>query len=453
MLNPEQYRPRKVREPVESGTATGDGEDCMEGSDTKRSETSTRPPSTATQLGRSPVRSWLSALNPAWYRDLYTIGSVAGIEAVLLRVTLAVGAPLIVGTLMNHPTAGYVGGATALFVTQCDIGESAAVRLCSMFAGWTAIALGGTVGHLLGETPYSKEVVVLLCTLVAGWASGSHPGIAQVMRFFALAAAAATGLRFSDPHVLLSVAYGGASAFASAYLTWRCFGIPPCDNVMDWRSGVRRAFQGAGADIRFALCYSAAAGVALFAPSRLGIKHSFWATLVILMVMRREGTASFRLTLHYALGTVLGVLVAGVFLRFADTPLTFAVLATAVAVFSRVGFAINPSLGYMSFTMFALAGVHLIAAHGTLPPHLLKTRLYDVTIGCILALVGTLAATYPRRMQAEAATGRNAPHSSVLEALLRPANHISGSRAPGDNRNPQTRSSCSLVDYASRYLR
>jgi len=39
-------------------------------------------------------------------------------------------------------------------------------------------------------------------------------------------------------------------------------------------------------------------------------------------------------------------------LRFADTPLTLAVLATAVAVFSRVGFAINPSLGYMSFTMF-----------------------------------------------------------------------------------------------------
>jgi Fusaric acid resistance protein-like len=272
------------------------------------------------------------------------------------------------------------------------------------------------------------------------------------MRFFALAAAAATGLRFSDPHVLLSVACGGASAFASAYLTWRCFGTPPCDNVMDWRSGVRRAFQGAGAEIRFALCYSAAAGVALFAPSRLGIKHSFWATLVILMVMRREGTASFRLTLHYALGTVLGVLVAGVFLRFADTPPTFAVLATAVAVFSRVGFAINPSLGYMSFTMFALAGVHLIAAHGTLPPHLLKTRLYDVTIGCILALVGTLAATYPRRMQAEAATGRNAPHGSVLEAL-RPANHISGSRALGDHRNPQTRSSCSLVDYASRYLR
>jgi hypothetical protein len=142
MLNPEQYRPRKVREPVESGTATGDGEDCMKGSDTKRSETSTRPPSTATQLGRSPVRSWLSALNPAWYRDLYTIGSVAGTEAVLLRVTLAVGAPLIVGTLMNHPTAGYVGGATALFVTQCDIGESAAVGLCTMFSGWTAIALG-----------------------------------------------------------------------------------------------------------------------------------------------------------------------------------------------------------------------------------------------------------------------------------------------------------------------
>jgi len=391
----------------------------MEGYDRKRDETSTRRPSAATQLGPPPARSWLSALNPASYGDLYKIGSVAGVEAVVLRVALAVGGPLIIGTLVNHPTAAFVGGATALFVTQCDIGESAAVRLWTMFAGWIAIVLGGTLGHLLGETPYSKEVVVLLSALVAGWASGSHPAIAQVMRFFALVAAAATGLRVSDPDVLLSVGCGGASAFASAYLTWRCFGIPPCDNVMDWRLGVRRAFQGAGADFRFALCYSAAAGVALFAPSRLGIQHSFWATLVILMVMRREGTASLQLTLHYALGTVFGVIVAGVILRFADTPLTLAVLATAGAVFSRVGFAINPSLGYMSGTMFALVGVHLIAAHSTLAPHLLKTRLYDVTIGCILALVGTLAATYPRRAQAEAATGRNAPDGSVLEAPRR----------------------------------
>jgi hypothetical protein len=29
-------------------------------------------------------------------------------------------------------------------------------------------------------------------------------------------------------------------------------------------------------------------------------------------------------------------------------------------------------------------------------PHLLSTRIYDVGVGCLLAMAGTLAATYPR---------------------------------------------------------
>ena len=51
------------------------------------------------------------------------------------------------------------------------------------------------------------------CTRRSGWASGSHPGIAAITRYFAVAAAAATGMRFADPDVLASVAAGGASAF------------------------------------------------------------------------------------------------------------------------------------------------------------------------------------------------------------------------------------------------
>lgn len=82
---------------------------CIKGHDGKRSETSPRPPSPATQLGHPHAPSWFPALNPTWYRDLYQIGSVAGLKVVVLRVALAVGAPLIIGTLVNHPLAAFVG--------------------------------------------------------------------------------------------------------------------------------------------------------------------------------------------------------------------------------------------------------------------------------------------------------------------------------------------------------
>jgi hypothetical protein len=332
-----------------------------------------------------------------WYRDLYKIGSAAGATAVVLRVALAVGIPMIGGVYLGHHHAGVAGGATALFVTLSDIGQTPRVRLATMFAGWAAIVAGGTLGHFLGDTPYSKEMVVLLCALVAGWASGSHPGVAAITRFFALAAAAGTGMQFGNSDVMLNVAVGGVTAFTSAFLVWRWFRIPPDHNVMDWREGIRRACRGTDAGIRFTACYGAAAAVALFAASSLGVHDSFWATLVVLMVMRREGIASLELTIHYAVGTIVGVLLGAAILHLGESALTLAVLATLVAALARVGTAINPALGFMAFTMFLLFAVHaILASDGGSAPHLLETRLYDVTVGCIIALVGTLAATYPR---------------------------------------------------------
>jgi uncharacterized membrane protein YccC len=336
-------------------------------------------------------------LKPLWYKDLYKIGPVSGAESAFIRVGLAVGIPLIGGVLLGHPTAAVAGGATGLFVTLSDIGQTPKVRLSTMFAGWLAIVCGGALGHFVGDTPDGKEVVVLLCALLAGWASGSHPGIAAVTRFFAVAAAAGTGMRFADPDVMRSVAVGGASAFAAAFLVWKWFRIPADENVMDWRAGVRRAFRGADAGMRFALCYAAAAAMALFAASALRVSDSFWATLVVLMVMRREGIASLELTIQYAMGTIFGIVVGAIILSFAHGPITLALLATLIAACARIGFSMSPALGFMTFTIFLLFSTHVIlASGGVIPPHLFETRLYDVTVGCLIALAGTLAATYPR---------------------------------------------------------
>jgi hypothetical protein len=336
-------------------------------------------------------------MTAAWYRDLYKIGSAAGATSVVFRVALAVGIPMIGGVYLGHPHAGVAGGATALFVTLSDIGQTPRVRLTTMLAGWVAIVAGGTLGHFLGATPYGKEIVVLLCALVAGWASGSHPGVAAITRFFAVAAAAGTGMHFGDSDVMRSVVVGGVTAFASAFLVWSWFRIPSEDNIMDWRAGIRRACRGTDAGIRFTACYGAAAAVALFAASSLGVHDSFWATLVVLMVMSREGIASLELTIHYAVGTIGGVLLGAAILRLGEGAITLAVLATLVAALARVGTAVNPALGFMAFTMFLLFAAHaILAGDGVSDPHLLETRLYDVTMGCIIALVGTLAATHPR---------------------------------------------------------
>jgi hypothetical protein len=332
----------------------------------------------------------------SWYRHLYAIGSVTGVRTVTVRVMLAVGIPLLGGVLLGHPAAGVAGGSTALFVTMSDIGSTPHIRLGTMFAGWLAIIGGGTLGHMLGGTPNANETVVLISALVAGWASGAHPGIAAVTRFFAVAAAAATGMHFADPDVLPSLVVGGASAIGAALAAWKWSGIPADTNDMDWRAGVRRAFSGKDAGLRYTLCYGAAAAASLFAASSLRVSDPYWATLVVLMVMRREGIASIELTVQYAAGTVIGVVLAAAILQWTEYPLALAALATAVAALGRVGFAINPALGFMAFTMYLLFVVHVILVSAGTLPHLLGARIYDVVVGSVLAVAGTLVATYPR---------------------------------------------------------
>jgi Fusaric acid resistance protein-like len=363
----------------------------------------------------------------SWSRDLYRIGTPRGAGAVTLRLLLAVAVPMLGGLLLGYPVAAFAGGATALFVTLSDVGDRAGVRFATMAVGGLLIVLGGVLGHELGSTSYARETVVLLSALLAGWASGSHPGIAVVTRFFAIAVAAASGGRLGAPGTAQGALVGAVMALVAAELAWRVFGTPAHENLIDWRAGVRRALHGSDAGMRFTLCYAAAAAIALFAARTLGVQDPAWATFVVLMVMRREGIACLELTIHYALGTILGVVIAALLLQVVSAPLGLTLLAIGAAAVTRVGFALNPSLGYLTFTAFLLFGVHLASGHAV-PPHLLAARVYDVSVGCLLALAGTLAATYPGgavpvalRGRALAARGRSPPPHSPPQDLERTA--------------------------------
>jgi hypothetical protein len=330
---------------------------------------------------------------PSSYRDLFRIAP-GPIPAILFaRVALAVGLPLIGFTLAGNALAGVAGGATAMFVSQCDVGVTRRGRVGTMLLGLLCIAFGGIVGDRFGGTMHIDEVLVLVAAFVAAWVSNSHPGIAAVARFSAVMTVAGVGLQLTDPTVIGAIFTGGACAIGSAYLTWVAFGIAPDKDFMDWRAGLRRALAGAGTGPWFACCYAATATVSFVAASGLGVTRPYWATLTVIMVMRREGTVSRRLTLQYMAGTLLGIPVADVLSKAAGAPIMVALLATVAAASARLGMAANPALGFAAFTVCMMLLVDL-ALHGAgAPAQLLVERLYDVGAGCMLALVGTLVAS------------------------------------------------------------
>lgn len=332
-------------------------------------------------------------MQKAWYRDLYKIGSIHATLRVTLRIAVAVGLPLLGFVLADNGAAGIAAGATALFVTLSDIGHTERSRAGTMLAALIAILLGGTIGHEFGHTTYTAETLVLLAAFVAGWVSNSHPGLAAVARYGAVATAAGVSMHPLSAKVYVAVVAGGITAIAVAFASWKLFDTPIEDNAMDWRVGIRRAVAGVGAGARFALCYGGAAALALLAADRLGVSNPYWATLTTIMVMRREGTTSLSLTLQYMVGTLIGIPIAELLSRTSDQPVIVALLATLAAASFRAGFALNPALGFSAITVFLLMVIDLGTQGAGAGSHLVSVRLYDVGVGCVIALLATIAAS------------------------------------------------------------
>jgi Fusaric acid resistance protein-like len=335
-----------------------------------------------------------------WSRDLFKIAPGPPPVVVAARVAVATGLPLFAGLAAGHVVAGVIGAACALLVTMADIGTTRAARAGSMAAAALAMIVGGTIGAKFGGTTYADEGVVLAAAAIAGWVSGSHPAIAAIARFGAIATAAGAGLQFGDPAVAAAALAGGALAIAVTLAGWWITGVPAADNAMDWRAGLRLALAGANAGPWFAVCYAAACALALFAAGELGVARPYWATVTVMMVMRREGLMSVQLVIHYMAGTLVGILVAAAIEWALSVPFALALLATAFAAFARFGMALNPGLGFAAFTVFFMLAVDLAVAGSDLAAHVLSTRFYDVAVGCVLALAGTLAVRAAERRPA-----------------------------------------------------
>jgi uncharacterized membrane protein YccC len=168
--------------------------------------------------------------------------------------------------------------------------------------------------------------------------------------------------------------------------------LPTDKDDMDWRVGLRRALSGADAGARFAICAALATAVALLAAQNLGVTRPYWATPTVILVMRREGMVSLKLTIHYLAGTLLGLPVAAVLWQVTGSQAAIALLATAAAASSRLGMALNPALGFACMAMFMVLASDLSRHDIGGPVPLVIARLYDVGLGGVLVIIGTLLA-------------------------------------------------------------
>ena len=311
----------------------------------------------------------------------------------MLRVGLAVGVPLVGGLAPGNVLAGVIAAACALLVTLADIGTTRAIRVGTMVAAGFAILAGGTVGTLLGGTTYADEALVLLSAFIAGWVSASTSRYRGGGAPRAVATAVGAGMQFTNPGIALAALAGADNR--------DCERVPDLVAVRSAGTGkpgrlAGRFAPGArrrGAGFRSATCYAMTAAIALFVAESFGVSRPYWATVAVLVVMRREGIVSLQIIVRYMVGTLAGIFLAALIVRLVPVLPVIALIAVVCAASARIGLALNPALGFMGFTAFFMLAIDVALQGEAIHTHLLSTRLYDVAVGCVLALLGTLVAT------------------------------------------------------------
>lgn len=331
---------------------------------------------------------------PIWQRDLFRLGPAHFRGWVAARVGTAVALPLVAGIMAGQTALGVIASFCAMLTTFCDTGGTHRQRLVTMTCGTLAIVCGGVLGAELGGSPQANEILVVLAAFAVGLLAGTRPSLAVVARFGAIGIMAGAGVRWPSGDFAAAAAGGGATALAVIATIWKLWPREEDEALQDWRTTIARTFEFERPDLRFAIAIALAAAIALFAADVLQLRRPYWATITLLMVMRREGTESLRLTLHYVTGTLAGLFIAAVVTHFVHALPWLVAIAVAVAAVTRIALAINPALGFASFTVFLLLLVDAGQPSQAAIAALWWTRMYDVGVGCALSLLGTLLATW-----------------------------------------------------------
>lgn len=330
------------------------------------------------------------------------------VAAAVLRVIAATGLAALFGFRLGGALGGVVASATAMLVTLGDVGATRRSRVGNMILATTALAAGGILGSIVGGTTYADEAVVLAAALVSGWVATSHPGISLDARNFAMGTAVGAGIHFTAPALIGFAFAGGVIALAAAFASWRIGGLPPQVDVMDWRAGIRRALAGEGSGARFAACYALSVAAALLAADLMHVNEPYWAAMVVIAVMRREGRVSLRINAQYMAGTLAGVAIAALVAHVFSGPVALIGIGCVFAALARPGLALHPTVGFAGFTVFFVLLIDVGLKALGLGGNVFTARIYDTLVGCGLAAVGTLIA------------GRVAPEA-LQSAVERPA--------------------------------
>jgi len=266
-----------------------------------------------------------------------------------------------------------------------DEGGRPLTRLGYMLIGPAALVIGASLGGIVGTNTAFVAVTVLL-GLYYGLVEGGPPHPLLIARFGGYGLV----LGFTIARITPVDAMATGAAMLSAWLVslaWDAARVAMRPLAVEpvWQS-LAHAIGTWRTRWSFALSAGLSIGAANLVGLWIGLGHSYWATLTILVVLRADMIDSADAISHRVSGTLLGVGVVAALITWGPgTGILFAAMVI-IAALRLPAMHLHVTLGTACITAFVLLVADLLAASHADAIHVVQDRLLAIMVGCCFAI-------------------------------------------------------------------
>lgn len=299
-------------------------------------------------------------------------------------IGMAFGALLVAGRYEAAILAAFFTN----FLCLADRAQNVGIRIWVQIVGAVAFSALGALGLVLTGHTAAILLTVFAVALLAGLVHGTSPGIEAVPRFALCCLIVAAYIPLDAHQALLGVMVGTASALLAVVIDIAIRGGQRGDYARLLRAGT--VYPGP----RFSLAYGCAALCGLLAGLGTGATRPYWVTLTVLLVMQPDRRANFVRSWQRFIGTLAGVVAAFLVVHALPDGARSAGLVglgMALPFVWPLGFERNYALGVAILSCWVLLLIDTELPSTDLAAQLFLARLSDTTLGCIIALCGSLA--------------------------------------------------------------
>jgi hypothetical protein len=339
---------------------------------------------------------------------------------------LTTGLPFIFGLILQRPLDGMLGAILGMLLMLNDFKGDLRQRLQCQLIMLAALLFGSLVAIVIKTyswkieafnfqlKEYSAEffILLLVTTFFAGWAQGSGKLLEGAARNTALALIVVSQL----PHIDLTLQLflvGSAVLSLLARIADNALQPQSIDlSVTPINENFISAMNGSNAGLRYATVYSICIVSGLLLGLALNTSKAYWVAVTIMMTMRPDADLNFVRSLQRIVGTIIGVAIAALVVLYVHDVWLIAGIILLIGLALPHGFPMNYGLHCSLIALFVLLLYNLVTLQYGGDSNLLRERIYDVMMGCCIALVGNMLA-FPRGKDNETTskTTENSGHS------------------------------------------